>query len=107
MLKINQYELTFYCSVNNIFTNIIKHAKATKIVIEAIESEKEIRVDVKDNGKGISKIEQEKIRNSWMTRKYTSLGLLIILKIVEAHNGKIEFVSNVNKGTTISLYFPR
>jgi len=91
----------------NILMNVLKHAKATKVEIYAEEDKKEHIIHIRDNGIGMTKKKQDEIRESWKTRKYKSFGILIVLKIVEAHNGKLVLTSKKGKGTTISIHFPK
>lgn len=66
---------------------------------------------ISDTGKGISEENIVKIFDSNFTTKTlpyrTGLGLAIVKEIVENHNGKIEVTSQINMGTTFSIYFPR
>ena len=36
----------------------------------------------------------------------TGLGLTIVHRIIKDHNGKIEINSELNKGTTVTVYIP-
>ncbi len=91
----------------NIMMNVLKHAKATKVEIYAEENNKEHIIHIRDDGIGMTTKQQDEIRTSWKTRKYKSFGMLIALKIVEAHNGKMILNSKKGKGTTISVHFPK
>ena len=67
-------------------------------------------ISVSDNGAGIPARVQEKIFNPFFTTKDvgkgTGMGLAIVLKIIEKHNGKIWFESEEGKGTTFHVRFP-
>ncbi|MCK5298959.1 MAG: HAMP domain-containing histidine kinase, partial [Candidatus Heimdallarchaeota archaeon] len=91
----------------NILMNVLKHAKATKVEIYAEEDKKEHIIHIRDNGIGMTEKKLAEIRKSWKTRKYKSFGMLIVLKIVEAHNGKLFLTSKKGKGTTVSIHFPK
>ncbi len=91
----------------NIMMNVLKHAQATKVEVFAEENNEEHIIHIRDNGIGMNKKTQDEIRESWKTRKYKSFGMLIALKIVEAHNGKIILNSEKGKGTTFSIHLPK
>lgn len=91
----------------NILMNVLKHAKATKVEIFSEENKNEYIIHIRDNGIGITKMKQDEIRMSWKTRRYSSFGMLIALKIVEAHNGKMVLTSKKGQGTTVSVHFPK
>ncbi|MBN2544452.1 MAG: PAS domain S-box protein [Spirochaetes bacterium] len=65
---------------------------------------------VKDEGKGISKNNLNKILSPFYTTKIntggTGLGLSISYRIIEKFNGKMEFVSEEGKGTTVIISLP-
>lgn len=69
-----------------------------------------IRVDIIDNGVGISEQELPHIFEPfYSTKRETSgigLGLAIVHGIVKNHNGRIKVKSEPGKGTTISIVFP-
>jgi PAS domain S-box-containing protein len=92
---------------DNIFMNIVKHANAKEIKITSENKRDYYTIEIQDNGIGINKERLNEIRKSWVTRKYRSFGLLIAVKIMEAHNGKITIDSEINIGTKITLYFPK
>lgn len=66
-------------------------------------------ISVEDTGHGIRAVDQHEMFNLFYTRKSsgTGLGLPIVKKIVEAHEGAIEVLSKVNQGTTFQVYLPR
>jgi signal transduction histidine kinase len=65
---------------------------------------------VKDNGIGIAKEDQQYLFERFFRAKNatniqgTGLGLTIIVKYLEALDGKIDFESELNQGTTFSNY---
>ena len=70
----------------------------------------QIIIKVKDNGCGMEKIIQDQIFDPFFTTKIngqgTGLGLSMVDQIVHSHKGRIEIDSQVNIGTTFTLYFP-
>ena len=77
-----------------------------------IESEsilkKEIQVRVKDNGKGLDPEQQQKILTPFYTTKANGMGmgLSISRSLIEAHEGRLHFNSQLEKGTTFYFTLP-
>jgi two-component system NtrC family sensor kinase len=71
---------------------------------------KTVRIEVSDNGSGISPEDIPHIFEPFFTTKHNAsgigLGLSIVHGIVQNHNGKIEVTSAVGRGTTISIILP-
>lgn len=67
-----------------------------------------VLLQVKDNGKGISKEELGLIFNSFYssTKGGSGLGLAICQKIVSNHGGRLEVKSRPGKGSVFSVYLP-
>ncbi len=65
---------------------------------------------VEDNGVGISDENLNKVIDPFYTTntvgKGTGLGLSISLNIMKEHNGELEIISHLNKGTSIKLCLP-
>ncbi len=91
----------------NLMMNVVKHAKASKLEIYQEKDKNCIQIIFKDNGKGISEKKKLEIIESWSTKRYSSFGMLIIVKIVQAHKGQILLESEEGKGTKIVLTFPK
>jgi signal transduction histidine kinase len=97
----------------NLIDNAIKYGKG-KILVKTKKENKNILVEIQDNGIGIPKEETKKIFSPFYRgkrleeQKYegTGLGLSICKGIVEAHNGKIWFESNNQKGTSFFIRLP-
>lgn len=70
----------------------------------------EVVVRVKDEGIGIAEVHMGKILDPFFTTKRdnggTGLGLSVCAGIVKEHNGRLEFSSKPEKGTTVCLILP-
>jgi two-component system, LuxR family, sensor kinase FixL len=69
---------------------------------------KYIEVRVKDNGPGLTPVQQEKILTPFFTTKASGMGmgLSISRSLVEAHHGTLHFNSKEDKGTTFYFTLP-
>ena len=76
-----------------------------EIRIRTQENGQFVKLSVTDNGPGIPAEHREKIFNLYFstTPGGTGLGLPMVKKIVEEHQGKIEVETELNKGTTFTL----
>ncbi|MDX1427930.1 MAG: ATP-binding protein, partial [Salegentibacter mishustinae] len=97
---------------SNLIGNALKYsqrAKAPKLQIGSfLENSKELFY-IRDNGIGIAKNDQEKIFNMFSRAskkdfKGTGIGLSIVARIIEKHNGKIWIESEPGKGSTFFFY---
>ncbi len=70
-----------------------------------------VRLRVRDTGHGISPAVLPRIFDPFFTTKEqgkgTGLGLALVFGIVKQHRGWIECTSEVNQGTTFSIFLPR
>ncbi|AIE59991.1 sensor histidine kinase [Bacillus methanolicus] len=100
----------------NLLSNSIKFTpKHGKIYIEAAMKEDQNVVSITDNGPGIPEEEQEDIftpfykvdksRNN--TVKGNGLGLSIVKKIVDIHNGNIKVSGRLGEGATFTVKLPK
>ena len=98
----------------NLIDNAIKYTSRGSIRVSVERNETGGLVKIKDTGIGIPKEEQEKIfKRFYRTDKSRSretggvgLGLSIAEWIVRAHHGRIEVDSELNKGSTFTVYLP-
>jgi len=71
---------------------------------------RQVHISVKDTGIGMTGEQIEQIFNPFFTTKDSvkgiGLGLSICYRILEAHQGKIEVKSKVNKGTEFIVRLP-
>jgi signal transduction histidine kinase len=65
-------------------------------------------VSVVDTGGGIPQEQLNRIFEPFYTtkKKGTGLGLMIVQRIVRAHNGHIEVESQVDRGTSFRIWLP-
>ncbi len=80
------------------------------ISISGLETDSEVSVRIKDNGKGIDTQHLDKIFDPFFTTKEegkgTGLGLSIVYAIVEEHYGEIKAASKLGRGSTFTITFP-
>jgi two-component system NtrC family sensor kinase len=81
-----------------------------QISISGLESDTELIVRIKDNGKGMDTAYLDKIFDPFFTTKEegkgTGLGLSIVYAIVEEHYGEIKAASKIERGSTFTISFP-
>jgi signal transduction histidine kinase len=101
--------------IDNLLSNAIKFSPENgKIFVNVYIIDDRIRIDVIDEGPGILLEHQPHIFGAFQkfrkkqagSEKSTGLGLLIVKRIIEAHNGSIRVVSEPGKGTTMSFTLP-
>lgn len=97
----------------NLLNNAIKYSLDTKpIDIELKHDNKNIYFSIKDYGVGIPEDEQEKIFDLFYRSSNVSfisgsgLGLTIVKKFLDIHNGKISLTSKVGEGSTFVISIP-
>jgi two-component system sensor histidine kinase HydH len=95
-----------------VFANLILNAMQAmpgggKLNVSAF-SDGAIAVCVSDTGTGIQEDFKEKLFKPLFTGKAkgTGLGLAVVKRIVEAHNGEIIVESEVGKGSTFTVKLP-
>ena len=98
----------------NLISNSIKFTnKDGKIEVIIHNEEKEVVIKVKDNGVGMDNefIESAFKRysmgknNSQSKEKGTGIGLFVVKKLIEKQDGKINIISEKNKGTEVQMRF--
>ena len=97
-----------------VFYNIASNARDAMpqggtLTVTTIEQNGFIRIDFTDTGTGMPDEVMKRIFEPFMTygKKHgTGLGMSIVKKVIEDHNGKIEINSVMGKGTTITIYLP-
>jgi PAS domain S-box-containing protein len=97
----------------NLLTNAIKYKASNRnpvIKISASEIMDEIKLVIEDNGIGID-LQKNKDKIFGMYKTFhgnpdaVGLGLFMVKNHIESMGGRVEVESEVNKGTTFSLYF--
>jgi len=108
------YDL-FVQVIFNIVQNAIQFTTNGKITLEAEKVDTGSQFKISDTGIGMT---NEQVKNIWerfykadrsrMNTEYgeSGLGLAIVHQLVDLHGGTIEVASEINKGTTFTIYFP-
>ncbi len=95
----NSLELTIFRIIQELVTNIIKHADATEATIHLTNHKESLNIMVEDNGTGFNP--------SQITTKNKGMGISSIDKRVAYLEGTMAIESDeVNKGTTIIIDIP-
>jgi len=93
----NHLEITIFRIIQELTTNIVKHAQASEASISLTQHDNELNIIVEDNGKGfkVGKLEQK-----------DGMGLGSIERRVEHLEGSMEVDSTLGKGTIIIIDIP-
>lgn len=101
--------------LTNLISNAIKFTpEKGKVTVSVRHEGEDLAIGVSDTGTGIPKENMHKLFEPFCQIhqagkeqvKGTGLGLPIVRKIVEAHNGRIDVESEVGKGTTFTVFLP-
>ncbi len=85
-------------------------SKAGSVMIRTRKEDGYVRFDIADNGMGMNREVQSKLFGRFFSTKGgkgTGLGLLVTQKIVDEQGGNISFESELGKGTTFTMRFPK
>jgi signal transduction histidine kinase len=90
-------ESVLYRVIQEVISNIIKHAGASTLVLQMVRHEHELNIMIEDNGKGfdVSRIDD-----------FEGIGLKNIMSRVEFINGLVHFDSAPGKGTRVIIDVP-
>ncbi len=98
-------------AVTNVLDNAVKYTQnGGVIIIRITDYPSYLRLDITDNGSGISEEEQAKIFSRFYRGEHSSgvegvgIGLYLTREIINLQNGYIKVSSNAN-GSTFSLFF--
>lgn len=101
--------------INNLLSNAIKYSfPGKKILVNISVKDNFVVTEVRDQGQGIPANELNDIFNPFKTasvkttadEKSTGLGLTIVKKLIEAHNGTITVESEVGSGSCFTFTLP-
>lgn len=115
----DEEEILYYCDIklmkrafNNLIYNAVVHNSQETIIDVGLKSENGIKIEIKDNGKGILKEDLDKLferyyrgTNTGEAHKGSGLGMAISKQIIEAHGGSIKVESTLGVGTTSNILF--
>lgn len=87
-------EINIYRIIQEVINNAIKHADAKNIIIDFKQTEKNVTIDISDDGKGMDVTKISKSKGIGWNNIYSRVNLL---------NGKIDINSEIGKGTKLFI----
>jgi signal transduction histidine kinase len=90
-------EIILYRVLQESVNNVMKHAHADRLDISLIRSDESISLTIEDNGKGFDTTNPD---------IFKGMGLNNLRSRINFLKGKVEFDSQVNRGTLVSIYIP-
>jgi len=94
----NNLELSIFRMIQELTTNVIKHAHATEATLHLTHHEDSLNIMVEDNGVGFNP--------SQVTKTNAGMGISSIDKRVSHLGGSMTIESEPNKGTTVIIDIP-
>jgi signal transduction histidine kinase len=99
--------------LTNLLSNAVKYSEPGACVRFAVERDAaDALCVIRDEGIGISKDDQQRLFTAFHrganvgSRAGTGLGLLLVKRCVELHQGKVRIESKVGRGTTVTVRLP-
>jgi signal transduction histidine kinase len=102
--------------INNLLSNAVKYNKdGGSVWVKVSEDDHDLRVDVRDTGRGIPSEDLPKVFERFFRSKHNAgtkiegsgLGLAIVDAIIQKHGGRIWVESEFGEGSTFSFTLPR
>ena len=96
----------------NVIRNAVEAVKENGRIVVKIrffdDTCQSVAVEIRDNGGGIAEEDMPHIFNPFFTRKNygTGLGLSLVKKIIDIHQGVLDISSKINEGTTVLIALP-
>ena len=114
-LKITCDNDKFLQAIDNLLSNAVKFSHPEgEIAINAYQNDKNVFIEVKDFGIGISEEHLSniferfyRVKDVPIQNQGTGLGLSIVKDIITLHDGEIKVDSEVGGGSTFSIMLPR
>lgn len=104
-------KLSLQLAINNLLDNAIKYSRKDDVVlIKVFRENKKIKLQVIDEGFGVSDEEKGKVfekyfRGIQRQTKGTGLGLYLTKEIVKQHHGEISVANNIPNGCIFEIQF--
>lgn len=92
----DKLKLAIYRIVQEQFSNIVKHAMASTIILKLVRSDGKILLTVKDDGKGFD-----------TTLKTNGIGLINIKTRASLFSGEVNIISSHGNGCRLTVSFPQ
>jgi signal transduction histidine kinase len=102
--------------MSNLLSNALKYTPQNgHIRVSAVDAGQRFEIVVEDNGIGVKPADQNKIfepfhrlnKSGLKGEESTGLGLALVIKIVEAHQGKVLLKSQEGKGSAFTVILPK
>jgi signal transduction histidine kinase len=107
--EVNVDEHQLYQALLNVFTNAVQAIPGRgEITISTANQKGGVVIAVSDSGVGISDEEKGKVLEPFFTKKQQGmgLGLAVVKKIMDNHNGEIRITDRPGGGAVFSLWLP-
>ncbi len=91
----NKFKLNVFRIVQEQLNNILKHAKATKVILSLTQIKRTIVLSISDNGVGFDTSQKQK-----------GIGIVNVKSRAASYNGTADFVSRPGRGCILSVLFP-
>jgi signal transduction histidine kinase len=95
-----EVETAAYRIVQEALTNVVRHARASKVQVEVRRDDSTVRAVIRDDGQGFD------VAATLARRGDRGLGLIGMRERVEALGGKLSIESSPGRGTEVSLTIP-
>lgn len=77
-----------------------------KILVDLSRHQGQARIVVSDSGRGMSKDQLARLRRGGADERKQGLGIPLARQLVDAHGGKLEIMSQLGEGTTVTISLP-